>query len=80
MAVDLAIICVTVLVATALVKRIGGRREMGRQAITPEKLHGLLASNIDVGSVTGNGYGHAQEAHGKPAAAGEPAAGWMRAE
>ena len=48
MAVDLMIICVAVLVATALVKRIGDRREMGRQAITPEELQALLASNIDV--------------------------------
>ena len=48
MAVDLMLICVGVLVATVLVKRIGDRREMGWQAITPEELHALLPSNIDV--------------------------------
>ena len=42
MAVDLMIICGAVLVATALVKRIGDRREMGRQAITPEESHAML--------------------------------------
>lgn len=42
MAVDLMIICVALLVATALVKRIGDRREMGPQAITPEESHAML--------------------------------------
>jgi hypothetical protein len=48
MAIDLTIICVTVLIATALVKRIGDRRELERHTITPEELRGLLASNLDV--------------------------------
>jgi rhodanese-related sulfurtransferase len=48
MAVDLAIICVTVLVATALVKRIGDRRELERHTISPQELRVLLASNLDV--------------------------------
>lgn len=48
MAVDLTIICVAVLVAAALVKRIGDQRELERHTITPEELHALLASNRDV--------------------------------
>jgi rhodanese-related sulfurtransferase len=48
MAVDLMIICVAVLVASALVKRIGDRRELEQHTITPEALHRLLASSRDV--------------------------------
>lgn len=48
MAVDLMIICVAVLVATALAKRVGDRRELDRHTITPEELHVLLASDLDV--------------------------------
>jgi rhodanese-related sulfurtransferase len=48
MAVDLAIICVAVLVASMLTKRIGDRRDLERHSITPEALHLLLASNRDV--------------------------------
>jgi rhodanese-related sulfurtransferase len=51
MAVDLTIICVTILVATALVRRIGDRRELERHTITPEELRVLLASNLDVSVV-----------------------------
>lgn len=48
MAVDLTIACVTLLVATALVRRIGDRRELERHTITPEELRVMLASNLDV--------------------------------
>jgi rhodanese-related sulfurtransferase len=48
MAVDLTIVCVTVLVATALVRHIGDRRELERHTITPEELRLLLASNPDI--------------------------------
>ena len=48
MAVDLTIICVTVLIATALVRHIEDRRELERHTITPEELRVLLASNLDV--------------------------------
>jgi rhodanese-related sulfurtransferase len=48
MVVDLVIVCVTVLIATALVKRIGDRRELERHTITPEELRVLLASSLDV--------------------------------
>ena len=47
-AVDLTIICVAILVATALVKHIGDLRELERHTITPEELHGLLTSNRGV--------------------------------
>ena len=40
MAVDLMMICVVSLVATALVKRTGTRRELKRHAITPEEFPG----------------------------------------
>jgi rhodanese-related sulfurtransferase len=48
MAVYLAIICVAVLVATALVRRARDQRELARHTITPEALYALLASNRDV--------------------------------
>ena len=48
MAVDLTIICVTVLVATALVRHIEDRRELERHTITPEELRVSLASNLDL--------------------------------
>lgn len=48
MAVDLTIICVAVLVASALVRRIEDRRELERHMVTPEALHLLLTSNRDV--------------------------------
>jgi 3-mercaptopyruvate sulfurtransferase SseA len=48
MAVGLTIVCVAVLVATMLAKRIGDRRELERHTIEPEELHTLLASNLDV--------------------------------
>jgi len=48
MAVVLTIICVVVLVATVLVRRIGDRRELERHIITPQALYALLASNRDV--------------------------------
>ena len=48
MAVDLAIICVAVLVAAVLMKRNRDRREFERHTITPEALHALLASDRDM--------------------------------
>lgn len=48
MAVDLAIVCVVVLVATVLLRHIGDQRELERHTIAPEALHALLASNRDV--------------------------------
>jgi rhodanese-related sulfurtransferase len=48
MAVDLAIICVTVLIATALVRHIEDRRELERHTITPEQLRVSLDSNLDL--------------------------------
>ncbi|MGA7107675.1 MAG: rhodanese-like domain-containing protein [Terracidiphilus sp.] len=45
MAVDLMIMCVAILVASALVKRIGDRRELEQHTIRPEALHRLLASS-----------------------------------
>lgn len=47
-ALDLMIICVAVLVATALVKRIEEQRELERHTIRPEELRSLLVSNTDV--------------------------------
>ena len=47
MAVDLAIICVAVLVAAVLMKRACDRREFERHTITPEALFALLASDRD---------------------------------
>jgi rhodanese-related sulfurtransferase len=48
MAVDLTIICVTLLIAAALVRRIEDRRELERHTITPEELRVSLASNLDL--------------------------------
>jgi rhodanese-related sulfurtransferase len=48
MAVELAIVCVALLVAGVLVRRIGDRRELGQHTIAPEALHTLLASDRDV--------------------------------
>jgi|SRR5580704_7979035 rhodanese-related sulfurtransferase len=41
-------ICVAALLAALLVKRTRHRRELERHTITPEALHGLLASKHDV--------------------------------
>jgi rhodanese-related sulfurtransferase len=51
MAVELAIICVAVLVATVLMKQARDQHELERHTITPEALHALLASNRDVAIV-----------------------------
>lgn len=48
MAVDFMTICAAVLVAVALLKRVGERRELERHAISPEALHTLLEFNRDV--------------------------------
>ena len=48
MAVDLTIICVAILVASALSNHVKDQRELERHTITPEELHGLLASNRKV--------------------------------
>ncbi len=48
MAVALATICAVVLLAAVLAKRAADRRELERHTITPEGLHALLASNLDV--------------------------------
>jgi rhodanese-related sulfurtransferase len=48
MAVDLMIICVAVLVATALVKRMGDQRELERHTITPDELRTLMTSDKDL--------------------------------
>jgi len=48
MVVALTAIFAVVLLAAVLVKRTRERREMERHSITPEALHGLLASNQDV--------------------------------
>jgi rhodanese-related sulfurtransferase len=48
MTVVLTTICIAVLLAIFLVKRVGNRRELERHLITPEALHTLLALNRDV--------------------------------
>ena len=44
----IATICIAVLFAAVLMKRVRDRREFERHAITPEALYALLASNRDV--------------------------------
>jgi rhodanese-related sulfurtransferase len=44
----LTAICIAVLFAAVLMKRIRDRREFERHTITPEALHSLLASDRDV--------------------------------
>jgi rhodanese-related sulfurtransferase len=44
----LTTVCMLALLTTVLVKRARERHEMERYSITPEALHGLLASNQDV--------------------------------
>ncbi|MGA8670906.1 MAG: rhodanese-like domain-containing protein [Terracidiphilus sp.] len=48
MAVELAIMCIALLIASALVRGVRDRRELGRLAVTPEELHELLASDRDL--------------------------------
>jgi rhodanese-related sulfurtransferase len=48
MVLAMTIICVAVLLAVVLTKRVKDRREMERHTIIPEALHVLLASNQEV--------------------------------
>jgi rhodanese-related sulfurtransferase len=48
MIIALTTVCTIALLTAVLVKRARDQREMERYSITPEALHGLLASNQDV--------------------------------
>jgi rhodanese-related sulfurtransferase len=48
MVLAITIICVVFLLALVLIKRMRHRREMERHTITPEALHELLASSLEV--------------------------------
>jgi rhodanese-related sulfurtransferase len=48
MIITLTTVCTIALLAAVLVKRARDRHEMEQHSITPEALHGLLASNHDV--------------------------------
>jgi rhodanese-related sulfurtransferase len=48
MIIALTTVCTIALLAAVLVKRARDRHEMEKYSITPEALHGLLASNQDV--------------------------------
>jgi len=48
MGLDLVIVCVSLVVASALVRRAEDRREMERHTITPEKLRALLDAGSDL--------------------------------
>jgi rhodanese-related sulfurtransferase len=44
----IAAICIAILLAAVLIKRVRDRREFEQHTITPEALHDLLSSNRDV--------------------------------